>query len=1294
MFKFIGEIAQFIEQKVVDKNTILEKLYEGEKIIEEEIDKSNSLENGFKNFGILNINWYKDYLNIIDDQTNQYEKKKLYLFNKLCPKYDEKFLQNLKNNYKLSFPCDFVFVTKEFMDFVAKNFNEEESNKVKKNFYNIIIGGECIIMRNFEDYEGKMPFSYIIIYEKNKVDHNNNIDYILIIDDYNERIEAQNFILKYNIWNYFKKIKFSKNDDYKVIINKQNNNIGLIIRNGGINRQLKLKQMQEKNEGFKGNEIFSKFKSIMMCLSTLKDFINELNKTFMDNRNPITKSFKEFFQNGLLDEKISYFFEESILIDNFELIFSDILEKLDLELSSEVEEQYITDQTELLGEREIEKEKIFIDNFLKKFKKGSIIQKLFFCPNLTRIYCIKCGKTLYKFNHYKYILIKSNNENLLSEKLFMPEEAQKNEKCFKCKYIIKSIVCKEIIDFPKILVVIITENQIGKCTLKNNLLLNNNQGIIYELKCFIEAYTNIVHFKKDGNWFNWNNNKNPENNIENINPIVLLYELIDIKNNIINNTNNNQFIMDKQANTNNNLDNNLSNINMNIRYYDNSNNDIMKSGVNRMNDMKNLNHYVNNDMNNSLNNNMNMNNNMNNYMNMNNNLNNDSRNNNQNNNNNMNNSININMDNNKDNNMNRNLNNNWLNNMNNNINNNMDSSMNYYNMNNNMNNFMNNTMNSNMNNIMNKSRNNNMNNYNINNNMNNDLNNNMRKSMNNNMNNYNINNNMNNDLNNNMRKSINNRINNNMNNNINDNTNNNINNYMNNTLNNSISTNMNSNVSTNMNNNMYSNMNYNINSNMNNSINNNMNNNINYNNMNNTMSISMNNIKNNLNNNMNSYITNNMNQEINNNMNNNLNNNMNNRMNNNITNNLNNNKNNNMNNNMNNNINNNMNNNLNNNNINNRMNNSMNNSINNNTDNNLNNNINNSMNKDIHNNMNNNINNNLNNNLNNRRNNSMNNNMNNRRNNSMNNNMNNNMNNRMKNSMNNNMNNNINNNLNNNNLNNIIYNKINNNLISNNYINQINNLNNINNSFIVKNNGEYINQELINSRNKLEQYCNDVKKTINDNIFKDKLLEDEICQIENKINEIFTLIKKNVFTTKEQYESKLNEIQSIFNPINQEVKQLINIKNSKVEEKNKKILIDTRRLYKLFNELENKNNMLQQYNEEKIINLQNNANKPDIEKLKEKKFDELNKEFNFDLSKKEKLISIIFISIDEDIHYSLICKNTDQFLKIENTLYNRFPEYSKSKNYFIVNGNIIDKNKSLEENNIKNSDIIIIKKNN
>ena len=75
----------------------------------------------------------------------------------------------------------------------------------------------------------------------------------------------------------------------------------------------------------------------------------------------------------------------------------------------------------------------------------------------------------------------------------------------------------------------------------------------------------------------------------------------------------------------------------------------------------------------------------------------------------------------------------------------------------------------------------------------------------------------------------------------------------------------------------------------------------------------------------------------------------------------------------------------------------------------------------------------------------------------------------------------------------------------------------------------------------------------------------------------------------------------------------------------------------------------------------------------------------------EKLMSIVFNSFDENIHYSVICKNTDQFLKIESLLYEKYPEYKYlNKNYF-VNGVKIDITKNLKDNNIKDSDIITLK---
>ena len=76
---------------------------------------------------------------------------------------------------------------------------------------------------------------------------------------------------------------------------------------------------------------------------------------------------------------------------------------------------------------------------------------------------------------------------------------------------------------------------------------------------------------------------------------------------------------------------------------------------------------------------------------------------------------------------------------------------------------------------------------------------------------------------------------------------------------------------------------------------------------------------------------------------------------------------------------------------------------------------------------------------------------------------------------------------------------------------------------------------------------------------------------------------------------------------------------------------------------------------------------------------------------KEKLISVIFNSFDDNIHYSVICKSTDDFSKIESFLYEKYPEYKKHKKIFISNGNQLDVSRNLEENNIRNSDIITLK---
>ena len=103
-------------------------------------------------------------------------------------------------------------------------------------------------------------------------------------------------------------------------------------------------------------------------------------------------------------------------------------------------------------------------------------------------------------------------------------------------------------------------------------------------------------------------------------------------------------------------------------------------------------------------------------------------------------------------------------------------------------------------------------------------------------------------------------------------------------------------------------------------------------------------------------------------------------------------------------------------------------------------------------------------------------------------------------------------------------------------------------------------------------------------------------------------------------------------------------------------------------------------NDSKIIDLY-----AKIDDLKEKL-----SRYPFELKKDEKMISVIFTSDDQKIHFSVICKNTEKFNRLEEKLYNDYPEYSETNNYFVVNGNRIQKFKTLDENNIRNSDIIIL----
>ena len=61
---------------------------------------------------------------------------------------------------------------------------------------------------------------------------------------------------------------------------------------------------------------------------------------------------------------------------------------------------------------------------------------------------------------------------------------------------------------------------------------------------------------------------------------------------------------------------------------------------------------------------------------------------------------------------------------------------------------------------------------------------------------------------------------------------------------------------------------------------------------------------------------------------------------------------------------------------------------------------------------------------------------------------------------------------------------------------------------------------------------------------------------------------------------------------------------------------------------------------------------------------------------------------DQSIHYPILCKNNQPFNYLENLLYEKYPEYKETQNYFVAHSIKINKYQTLDENRIRDGEII------
>ena len=173
------------------------------------------------------------------------------------------------------------------------------------------------------------------------------------------------------------------------------------------------------------------------------------------------------------------------------------------------------------------------------------------------------------------------------------------------------------------------------------------------------------------------------------------------------------------------------------------------------------------------------------------------------------------------------------------------------------------------------------------------------------------------------------------------------------------------------------------------------------------------------------------------------------------------------------------------------------------------------------------------------------------------------------------------------------------------------------------------------------------------------------------------------------YNPPMNNYMNNYNNLNYEF-QINELKNQLNEEKNKNQLF--------YNETIRLNNIINNLNTQ-IRNMQSDVNTIDsLKKEIEEKNNEIQKyKSRYEISitsinPGENILAINFISNDipEINHYCLPCKNVDLFIKLEEKLNNDFPQLTEHEIYFEVNKRRIKRFKTLDENQIKNNDTIII----
>ena len=217
------------DERVIRYNVFHQAIYAIENDIKKEMNNPDISKKQFMPFGLVNQNICKKYDFLLKEQLDtNLAKNTIFNYKDLVKKIVNRDYSYISSKFNFGFPSNFLFITEDFLNIVNELIDKKYKNLAT--IFQTIIGRDCLIMKDANDKKDEKPYRYIILYNEIKENKGNEIDFFLYIKDKSTRINTDNYILKFNLFNYFKEINYNYKDEYKKIYIKDKKEIGYIVR--------------------------------------------------------------------------------------------------------------------------------------------------------------------------------------------------------------------------------------------------------------------------------------------------------------------------------------------------------------------------------------------------------------------------------------------------------------------------------------------------------------------------------------------------------------------------------------------------------------------------------------------------------------------------------------------------------------------------------------------------------------------------------------------------------------------------------------------------------------------------------------------------------------------------------------------------------------------------------------------------------------------------------------------------------------------------------------------------------